>query len=245
MMARPQLVAALLGALAAAAPAGEESLLGRPEGPALLPAGWTHVEVPSTDRRTVYTTAAVGSAVTLRAVARNAASFVVRRVTPRGRTAALRWSWRVDVARRPGDGLREETDDLPARLWVGFQTDWASEPWSERHAAAEARERYGFTPPGYWLHYVWSGPGRERGDTGACPYAPGRVRYVVLRGDGAPLRAWRNEEVDPAADYARLFGEPAPPVRAVAFMSDSDDRGGGAVAFLRDLVLVVEGPGER
>lgn len=241
-MARPTLLAVLL---AASAPAltwpqsrvdevrlGFEGVAG--EG---VPSLWRHVELGKGATR--YALVQEHGELLLRAVAKDAGSCLLRPV-PAGlldgnRSPGLRWRWRVARA-TGGDGRDRERDDLPARVWVGFATDWSRAGWLERRAAADARARYGFEPPGTWIQYVWAGGGRQRGEAFDEPYAPERVKCVALR--CGPDRAWQVESVDPCADWRRLFGGTPPQVCAVGVMSDADDQGGQVEADYADLAFV-------
>lgn len=214
-----------------------------------LPSDWRHVKFPSVAQVTSYGVAAVGTGVALRAVASRSASLVVRRVPDslaRLSSARLRWRWRVDRTVPAGDGRSKETDDFPARVWVGFKTDWSRESWLVRREAEKARERYGFEPPGTWVGYVWTGRGRQQGEAFDEPYDADRFKCIALRTAGDALGAWCSEDVDPRADWRRLFhGEP-PPITAIAIMTDADDTASDAEALFADMAFVsADSPGAR
>jgi hypothetical protein len=64
------------------------------------------------------------------------------------------------------------------------------------------------------------------------------VRYLVLRGDDAPLAQWVGEQRDLAADFRRLFGHESaqvPSLAALAVGADADNTRGRSVALLRGL----------
>lgn len=200
-----------------------------------LPDGWRHVALPSVERSTRYQVATVESRTVLRALSDRSASFLIRPVPRPSADFILTWRWRVSRSSSRGGGRSKETDDFPARVWVGFETDWSRAGWLERRRAAEARERFGVEPPGTWIHYVWAVRGRTRGEGFDEPYAEERVKCVALRCGGPS--GWATERVDPAADWSRLFGGPAPRVAAVAVMVDMDDTAGAAEAWFADMRL--------
>jgi hypothetical protein len=213
-----------------------------------LPAPWRAIAFPSIDRATSYTVAIESSRVVIRAVAEGSASFVIRRA-PEGlsaeRTPLLRWRWRVDKAERTGDGRTKGADDFAARIWVGFETDWSQEGWLARREAAKARDRYGFEPPGYWLHYVWAA-NRQHEEAFDEPYQPDHVKCVCLRSTGSDaLATWFSERREPARDFERCFHRAAPRVTAVAIMTDADDAKGAATALYSDLAFVSSDCPER
>lgn len=60
---------------------------------------------------------------------------------------------------------------------------------------------------------------------------------LVLDSGDAHAGQWRSVERDLAADFERLFGEPAPPVTGLALGADTDNTGGQVTAWFGDLEL--------
>jgi hypothetical protein len=205
-----------------------------------LPVGWRAVRFPSISHATEYSIVSIESRAVLHALAKSSASIVVRRVPDElslERTPVLTWRWRVEKTVAASDGRSRETDDFPARVWVGFETDWSKEGWLDRREAESARTRYGFTPPGYWLHYVWAAK-RQPEEAFDEPYQPEHVKCVTLRSGSDALETWFSEAREPARDFERCFHRAAPRVTAVAVMTDSDDTGSTAEALYADLAFV-------
>lgn len=242
MVLRLPAVLFLAGILAAATARGDDVPLGF-SGPGNdgVPDGWKHVTFPSVNDATQYTVADEGSTTVVHAFADKSASFLIRQV-PAGfdadATPLLAWCWRVEESVPTGDGKEKSTDDFPARVWVGFETDWSQEGYFARREAAKARERYGFDPPGYWIHYVWAGTGRDRGESFDEPYSTDRFKCMALRTGDDPLNQWFPEKRDPRADFEKLFGRKAPRITAIAIMTDTDDTAGQARASFADLAFV-------
>ena len=207
----------------------------------VVPLGWRHVTFPSIERSTRYSSADEDSECVVHAFADRSASVLLRPV-PQDisleETPLLSWRWRVEESVPRGDGKEKSTDDFPARIWVGFETDWSKEGYFARREAEKARERYGFDPPGYWIHYVWAGSGREKGETFDEPYSPDRFKCVALRNEQDSLNQWFREARDPRADFEKLYGRPAPRIVAVAIMTDTDDTNSQARASYADLAFV-------
>ncbi|MEZ0227102.1 MAG: DUF3047 domain-containing protein [Planctomycetota bacterium] len=227
-----RLLAALL--LIGLAQAADEARLGF-SGPLEdgLPAGWKHVPFPSISKTTSYAVVASGDALVLRANARSSASIVVRRVTDTG--DRLHWRWRVDRTILAGDGATKATDDFPARVWVGFEGDWSEEGWTYRRTGDKLKTAYGFTPPTHWIHYVWTGRGRAKGDAFDEPYDGAHFKCIALRTDKDALGDWFDEERDPRADFKQLFGRDPGKIIAIAVMTDGDDTGSEATASYADI----------
>ncbi|MCO5168701.1 MAG: DUF3047 domain-containing protein [Planctomycetes bacterium] len=201
------------------------------------PGGWTHVELPSVGRATDWAVVHSGAEAFVRARARAAASCLLHPVDVAG-SSRLRWRWRAHQVPRRGDGSSRATDDFAARVGVGFEGDWSDAGWLERRRAEALRARLGRLPPRRWIHYVWSGGARVRGERFASPYRPDDVGCVVLRAASDPARRWLDEEVDPAADHAALFGRRATRITALMLMTDADDTGELAEALYGPLELL-------
>lgn len=131
----------------------------------------------------------------------------------------LEWRWRVPG---PLDLAHEKTkreDDFAARVYVMFQFDATHASWLEKTRHSLGQKIYGSQIPGHAINYVWTSR-TKAGETWTSPYTE-NAKLVAL-GLG-PLKEWKHERVDVAADYQRLFGAAPPPVLAIAVMSDSDD----------------------
>ncbi len=201
-----------------------------------LPAGWKHVPFPSISKTTSYAVVTSGDGLVLAARAKASASIVVRRVTDRG--DRLRWRWRVDRTILAGDGSSKATDDFPARVWVGFEGDWSQEGFTYRRTGERLKTAYGFTPPTHWIHYVWAGRGRTRGDAFPEPYDGDHFKCLALRSAKDEVGVWVDEERDPRADFKQLFGRDPGKVIALAVMTDADDTGSEASALYAEIEWV-------
>lgn len=230
-----RLVAALL--LVGLAQAADDARLGF-SGPLEngLPAGWRHVPFPSISKSTSYAVVTSGDGLVLRASAKSSASVVVRKVTDAG--GRLRWRWRVDRTILAGDGSSKAKDDFPARLWVGFEGDWSLEGWSYRRSGDKLKEAYGFTPPTHWIHYVWAGRGRARGESFDEPYDSTHFKCIALRTARDDVGAWVDEERDPRVDFKRLFEREPGKIIAIGVMTDGDDTGSEAEASYAEIEWV-------
>ena len=93
---------------------------------------------------------------------------------------------------------------------------------------------YGEDLPGSALNYVWT-RGEPAGATWRNPFVSSSA--MLSLGEGA-LEAWRVEEVDLLADYARLFGAEAPAPLFLALMTDTDGTCGEARASYADFRLL-------
>jgi len=140
------------------------------------------------------------------------------------RARSMSWRWKVVRDLPPADLSKRDVDDRPlaVHLWFDLpetQTNW----WTE---AGRSMLRWtGLPMPGRTLTYVWGGD-HDSGASFRSPYRRENGRVVVLHPSGSPLNAWRQERIEPGADYAKYFGSPAVAPRYVAISGDSDNRGG-------------------
>lgn len=233
MAAVPTLVVALgLALVAAPALAGAQALPAPPE-------GWEPLGFERVEAATRYEALREGERPVLRAESRCSASGLMLRLEPGqlAKAPRLQWRWRIERALPEHDESRREGDDFAARVYVLFRFDPASASLWERTRHRVASALRGDELPGRAVTYVWSS--REpAGRRWASPYTTSA--RLVSRGHG-PLPAWRREEVDPRADYRRLFGDEPPEAVAIALMTDTDDTCGHAVAWFADFRLL---PGE-
>jgi hypothetical protein len=218
-----------IAALCTVAAGASEVLLPAPGGPA-----WQPLEFSKIPRHTRYEPVGEGA---LRAESRCAASGLLLPLEgiDLGATPRLRWRWKVET---PIDASLDERskqgDDFAARVYVAFAFEPARAGLWERARRRIGAALYGEDLPGSALNYVW--PRNEpAGATWPNPFVASSA--MVSRGREA-LDTWRTEEVDLLADYARIFGAPAPVPLFLALMTDTDDTCREARAFYADFRLL-------
>lgn len=148
----------------------------------------------------------------------------------------LSWTWRVDAFAEGTDLHRRDGDDNAVKVCVLFELPMARVPFVERQLLRLARAASGQPLPAATVCYVWDAQ-LEPGTVLPSPFTR-RLRYLVLRGGGAPV--WRSERRDVAADFLRLFGDESPEVPeiiGIAVGADADNTHGHSIAHVADLVL--------
>jgi len=226
-------VLVLLPAVALPAPpasrAGEQPLL-REEFASLD--AWRPLTFPGVPRHSVYSIETGPDGTTsLRAESEAAASGIawLRRYDVR-QWPRLRWRWRVAGVLERGDGTTRGGDDYPVRVYVTFAYDPAGEGVARRMKYAVARARFGEYPPDSGISYVWAN--REHASPWVrSPYTDS-VAVVFKEQGAARAGTWVEEEADVLADYRRIFGTDPPREASLAIMSDTDDTGGRATAWV-------------
>jgi hypothetical protein len=111
-----------------------------------------------------------------------------------------------------------------------FQYDPARATTGERLVYNATRLIYGKYPPHSTLNYVWTGrhiPERFI----VSPYTD-KARMVVLERGKERLGRWVEESVNVLEDYRRAFGKEPPALAGIAVMSDTDNTGATAEAYV-------------
>lgn len=150
----------------------------------------------------------------------------------------LSWRWRVDVPNERVNLRQRDGDDTALKVCVLFDMPLAQVPFMERQLLRLARSRSAEPLPAATLCYLWDAtlpPGT------ALPNAyTGRVRQIVLRGQGTPPGTWAREQRDVHRDFLQAFGTESPtvpPLQAVAVGADGDNTRGRSSARLAELEL--------
>jgi Protein of unknown function (DUF3047) len=211
--------------------------------PAPGPPAWQPVRLPGVERATVYTPERENGRPVLRATADCSASGLLLRLpspVDLSRTPRLRWRWRVERGLDVADETTRAGDDFAARIYVLFPPEHEPRSAWEWLRRALLRRLYAEEPPGHALDYVWASRAAP-GTRWPNPYAPENTMIVLRSGGATAHGTWRVEDVDLAADHLRLLGVPAPPVEAVALMTDADQTCARAEAGYADFAF--GGPG--
>jgi hypothetical protein len=191
---------------------------------ALPPPGspaWKSLTFRGVERATVYTPEFLEGFETVRAESNCAASGLVLPLDgiTLERTPLLSWRWRVDRGLDISDEKSKAGDDFAARVYVMFRLDPSRASTLLRLRHGVAKLLYGKEVPGSALNFVWASR-LPPGTVWNNPFESNAKMIALTRGVEA---SWRNETVDVSARYAALFGVPAPPLMALAIMSDSDN----------------------
>mgnify|MGYP001209344828 CR=1 FL=1 len=194
-------------------------------------AQWEPLTFPKVKAHSTYTLVKEGGNSILKAESRDSASALVhRRNFNVYKTPHLRWRWRVDQLSDRGDPKEKAGDDYPIRVYVMFPYDPARATLGERLTYGAAKAIYGQYPPHSTLNYVWTGRTiTER--ILQSPYTD-RAFIIMLEKGQERVGRWMEESVNVLDDYRKAFGKDPPVTAGLAVMSDTDNAGGIAVAYL-------------
>ncbi len=188
----------------------------------LDPTRWRQVEIKG---RTQYDIIEIDGEHCLRATSQASASILLTEVQFDPKAYPwLSWRWRVDELVK-GESLEHKRgSDCAARVYVYFDTRGL--PWQKRS-----------------LDYVWSGL-LPVGQVLSSAFSDQSKIVVVESGSGA-LGQWRQGARNIAADYRQAFGGDVPRVLAVGVMTDTDNTGSSALAYVDDITISGRRPNAR
>lgn len=224
------LILLLLALLAAVGSAGaQQKVLFREDFNSLEQ--WEPLTFPKIKAHSTYTLVTRGDKTVLKAESRASASAIVyRRTFNIYESPRLHWRWKVDQLPAHGNPKNKGGDDYPIRVYVVFQYDPASATPGERLIYSALKMIYGKYPPHSTLNYVWTSatiPDRYI----VSPYTE-KARMILLERGNGRVGEWMEESVDVLADYRQVFGKDPPATAGLAVMSDTDNTGTHAVAYL-------------
>lgn len=212
-----------------AATAADRAVLFREEFESL--SQWEPLTFPKIKAHSTYTLVREGDLSLLKAESRESASGLVhRRSFNIYEEPHLHWRWKVEQLTDSGDPREKAGDDYPLRVYVMFLYDPDRATFGERLTYGAARALHGQYPPHSTLNYVWAGRNLSERIL-VSPYTK-RAFMVVLEKCRERVGQWVEESVDVLADYRSAFGHDPPATARLAVMSDTDNAGGSAVAYL-------------
>jgi hypothetical protein len=192
---------------------------------------WEPLTFPKIKTHSTYTLVAQGGKSVLRAESHASASAIVcRRTFNIYENPRLRWRWKVAELADRGNPKDKTGDDYPIRVYVMFQYDPALASLGDRLIYKATKVFYGKYPPHSTLNYVWTGtkiPERFL----VSPYTE-KARIVILEKGRQRIGEWVEESVNVLDDYRKTFGKDPPATAGLAIMSDTDNTGTSAVAYL-------------
>ena len=157
---------------------------------------------------TEYRLKIFGGRVAIRAVGRNSASGLIRRVDVVPQTCPiLEWVWSVTELQANADVRRRDKEDVAASLFLLFgDPGFLSNP-----------------EPVPTLRYVWTNNKIQSEDAIDNPYYPGVVRSIIVRRGKVGKNEWMFERRNLLNDFNAAFGySPKGRIHAFALFTDND-----------------------
>ena len=192
---------------------------------------WEHLTFPKIKAHSKYSLVKEGNKSILKAESHASASAIVyRRTFNIYENPRLTWRWKVTELSNRGNPKVKAGDDYPIRVYVMFQYDPDSASLGEKLIYKATKAIYGKYPPHSTLNYVWTGANISERFI-ASPYT-GKAYMVVLERGKEKAGLWVEESVNVLEDYRKAFGKEPPAMAGIAVMSDSDNTGAQAEAYL-------------
>ena len=194
-------------------------------------AQWEPLTFPKIKAHSTYTLVSERGKSILKAESRAAASAIIyRRIFNIYENPRIRWRWKVTQLSNRGNPREKTGDDYPIRIYVMFQYDPDKAALGESLIYGATKAIYGKYPPHSTLNYVWTGSNISERII-VSPYTE-KARIVILERGKERLGQWVEESVNVLEDYRKAFGKDPPAMAGLAVMSDTDNTGESAEAYL-------------
>jgi hypothetical protein len=194
-------------------------------------AQWEPLTFPKIKSHSTYTLVNEEGKSLLKAESRASASgLICRRTFNIYEYPRLRWRWKVAQMSDRGNPKEKSGDDYPIRIYVMFQYDPSRATLGERIIYNATKAIYGKYPPHSTLNYVWTGHNIPERFI-VSPYTE-KARMVILERGKDRLGQWVEESVNVLDDYRQTFGKDPPATVGIAVMSDTDNTGESALAYV-------------
>jgi len=232
------LVPAIVTAAAAVPTQPLRAFSGAADGPP--PAPWRIVglpgqKIPLTE---IGITTLEGQSV-LRLHADNSYGTVTHALPPQTPLGMLRWRWRLDQPVAAADLRSKAGDDAALKVCAMFDMPLDRLGFMDRTVMRVARSTSGEALPAATLCYVWD-PALPAGTLLPNAYSA-RLRFIVLNGQGTPLKQWMTHSRNLQRDFLQAFGTESPtvpPLIAIVIGADADNTHGRSLAYVDDVTLI-------
>ena len=175
-----------------------------------VPPGWRSYETPGGHPRYDFTVVEDSGRRALELKSENEHSTIAREIdVDPATTPVLEWAWRIITQPAGADLTKRTASDASGHVFV---------VWPRFPALLRSR----------LIGYIWDPVIPV--DTIVPSPKTSLVSFVVARSGPRGLGQWSIERHDVAADYRRIYGEPAPKPGAVALSIDTNDTRASAAA---------------
>lgn len=142
----------------------------------------------------------------------------------------LKWKWKVSNVYENGNAKVKAGDDYPIRIYIMFEYEPENSGFWESALYESAKLIYGEYPPHSSLNYIWAN--KNHSEEIIPNSFTEKAQMVLLQKGNTNVGEWIIEEVNILEDYQKAFGEKPPIKASLAIMSDSDNAGESAIAWI-------------
>jgi hypothetical protein len=236
------LAAAAVVAGCASAPPADDAVLALPDVPKfsnarpgdVAPSGWRVWQLSGLKRPTEYQLVDYeGRTVVFARASASASGLVFPLSIDLAEYPWLHWHWKVPALIDGADNTKRHTEDSPVRVVVAFDGDKAKLPFGDRLFADQVRMLTKQDMPYALLMYIWEN--RAPVGTVIDNLHTGRIKMIVAGSGDMKVGQWHDVLRNVREDYERAFKEPAPRVKSIGIMTDTDNTGETASAYYGDI----------
>jgi|APSaa5957512493_1039668.scaffolds.fasta_scaffold02106_8 hypothetical protein len=167
----------------------------------------------------------------LKAESNNSASGIIWNKSFKvNESSILKWKWKVSNVYSNGNAKKKSGDDYPIRIYVMFEYDPETAGFWESALYESAKLFYGEYPPHSSLNYIWAN--KNHSEYIIPNSYTEKAQMVLLQKGKNNMGKWIMEEVNILEDYKKAFGKNPPKKASLAIMSDSDNTGESATAWI-------------
>jgi len=203
---------------------------------------WKPLNFINIDKHTQYTIEEVNThGSVLKAISdRSASGLVWNESFNVNESPILRWKWKVSNVFSKGNAKIKSGDDYPIRIYIMFEYDTETSGLWESAMFESAKLIYGEYPPFRSLNYIWANKDHKEN---IISNSFTDLSQMFLRQKGSKHAGeWMVENVNILEDYQRAFGGIPPNKASLAIMSDSDNTGESATAWVDYIELRKRNP---
>lgn len=146
------------------------------------------------------------------------------------KNADLEWSWKISNVFKKGNATKKEGDDYPIRVYIIFEYNPDKSDFFERIQYEAAKAFYGEYPPHSSLNYIWANKSHDKQIMNS-PYTD-KSKIVIKQSGADNVNKWMFNRVNVLDDYREAFKTDPPSRFKIAVMSDSDNTGESAKAYI-------------
>ena len=192
---------------------------------------WQPYTFDRVKKHTIYSLVADQNISVIRASSESGASGLIKPVSI-DITAYPIMTWRWKVTERPAahSDERRSDDDHAARIYLIFNTPEPNESrwsWLWRQFSANKAQKT------HAINYIWAN-NSEVASIKPNPYTASVMMISVNTGSD-DMGKWVEHRRNLLEDYRATFNQSAPPISAIAIMTDSDNTESKAIAFYGDI----------
>jgi hypothetical protein len=192
---------------------------------------WKPLTFPKIEKHTTYSIFKDGDKSYLKADSNASASGIVfKKEFNVFEYSKIRWSWKIRNVLEKGNAKERSGDDYPLRVYIIFKYNPEIATFGKRVKYGIAKSLYGEYPPDSSLNYIWANRQHDRRIL-TNTYAE-EAMMILLRSGPERSGIWTDEGIDIIKDYHKAFGQDPPPIASLAIMSDTDNTGESAVAYI-------------